>query len=89
MTAPARAAPTAHQDAGQNQKTHRLYPYFPKPVVFSDGTQVAVQHYELRDKLVVFETAEGKLHFVNRAYVDLDAMEQINRRFLLGRLPPS
>ena len=48
-------------------------------VVFSDGTEVAVRYYELRDQLVVFETAEGELRSVSRAYVDLDAMERINR----------
>ena len=51
----------------------------PKLVVFSDGTQVAVRYYELRGQLVVFETAEGELRSVSRAYVDLDATERINR----------
>ena len=53
----------------------------PKLVVFSDGTQVAVRYYELRDKLVVFETTDGKLRSVSRAYVDVDATERINRGF--------
>ena len=49
----------------------------PKLVVFSDGTQVAVRYYELRDKLVVFETTEGELRSVSRAYVDLEATERV------------
>ena len=56
-------------------------PQIPKLVVFSDGTQVAVRYYELRDKLVVFETTDGKLRSVSRAYVDVDATERINCGF--------
>ncbi|GMR22719.1 MAG: hypothetical protein BMS9Abin37_1087 [Acidobacteriota bacterium] len=54
-------------------------PQTPKLVVFSDGTQVAVRYYELGDELVVFETVDGKLRSVSRAYVDVDATERINR----------
>ena len=56
-------------------------PSAPKLVVFSDGTQIEVQHYELRGKLVVFVTDDGKLRSVSRIYVDLEATERINGDF--------
>jgi len=50
----------------------------PKLVVFSDGTQVAVRRYELRDNVVVFETTDGKLRSASRDYIDLVAMDRVN-----------
>ncbi len=61
-------------------------PCRPKLVIFSDGTHVEAQYYEVRGNVVVFETADGHLHSVSRAYVDLEATERINHG-LTGKAP--
>ena len=59
-------------------------------VFLTDGGALEVSRYEVRDKVVVFVTPDGKLHSVPRAYVDLDATRK--RGFALSdtyRLPAS
>jgi hypothetical protein len=47
-------------------------------IVFADGTEIEVQHYDLRGEIIVFETMEGELRSMSRDYVDLGATERMN-----------
>ncbi len=47
-------------------------------VVFSDGTRLTVQSYELKGDLVVITTLDGKIQSVARRFVDLEATERLN-----------
>jgi hypothetical protein len=47
-------------------------------VVLADGTRIEVLHYEVKGRLVVFTTLDGKLRSVARAGVDLDATRRVN-----------
>ena len=47
-------------------------------VTFADGTQMSVQGYELKGKLVLITTLEGNLRSVPRSFVDLEATERLN-----------
>ena len=48
-------------------------PSSPREVRFVDGSSIAVQHYEVQEKLVLLVTPEGKLHSVPRSFVDVEA----------------
>ena len=45
---------------------------------FVDGSSIAVQHYEVQEKLVLLVTPEGKLHSVPRSFVDVEATVREN-----------
>ena len=47
-------------------------------VVLADGTRIEVLHYEVKGRLVVFTTLDGKRLSVARAGVDLDATRRVN-----------
>jgi hypothetical protein len=48
-------------------------------VVFTDGSRMEVQSYEVKESLVLLKTKEGKLMSVPRSYVDLQATERGKR----------
>lgn len=47
-------------------------------VVFSDGTEIKVETYEVRGSLFVFTTTEGRVRSVALSFVNLEATEQSN-----------
>ena len=48
-------------------------------VVFTDGTQLAVEKYEVRESVVVLQRLDGKLQSVPRSAVDLEATERASQ----------
>ena len=48
-------------------------------VAFVDGTRLTVQSYELRDRVLVIRTLDGKLQSIPLSYVDLETTERLNR----------
>ena len=55
----------------------------PIEVYFVDGSYMTVQSYEVREKLVLLLTPEGKLHSVLRSLVDMVATE-LGQQAILG-----
>ncbi len=49
-------------------------------VIFTDGTRMRVQKYEIKNKVVVITTMDGKLRSIPSNYINLDATERLNRR---------
>ena len=49
-------------------------------VIFTDGTRMRVQKYEIKNKVVVITTMDGKLRSIPSNYIDLDATERLNGR---------
>jgi outer membrane biosynthesis protein TonB len=48
-------------------------------IIFTNGSRLEVQSYEVKGGLVLFRTLEGKLQSVPQAYVNLSATERANR----------
>ncbi|MEE9263584.1 MAG: hypothetical protein V3V11_03925, partial [Vicinamibacteria bacterium] len=49
-------------------------------VIFTDGTRMRVQKYEIKNKVVVITTMDGKLRSIPSNYINLDATERLNGR---------
>ena len=49
-------------------------------IVLTDGSRVEVLSYRVKDRVMVFETTEGKLRSLPLAYIDLGATDRANRR---------
>ena len=49
-------------------------------VIFTDGTRMRVQKYEIKNKVVVITTMDGKLRSIPSNYINLDATERVNGR---------
>lgn len=47
-------------------------------VVFTDGSRMEVERYEVKEGIVLLTTLDGKLQSVPRAYIDLEATEREN-----------
>jgi hypothetical protein len=47
-------------------------------IVFADGTEMAIQSYEVRGRIVQFTTMDGSLRSVPSSYVNLEATEARN-----------
>ena len=56
----------------------------PDVLVFTDGTRMDVEHFELRGTIVVFATEDGKLHSVPASLVDRAATAEANGISYLG-----
>ena len=79
-TVPLNAAPTFSEN--QNTSVNRVLAS-PIEVYFVDGSYMTVQSYEVREKLVLLLTPEGKLHSVLRSLVDMVATE-LGQQAILG-----
>ena len=79
-TVPLNAAPTFSEN--QNTSVNRVLAS-PIEVYFVDGSYMMVQSYEVREKLVLLLTPEGKLHSVLRSLVDMVATE-LGQQAILG-----
>ncbi len=53
-------------------------------VIFTDGTRMQVQKYEIKKNVVVITTMDGKLRSIPSNYINLDATNRLN-----GRQPAS
>ena len=47
-------------------------------VIFTDGTRMQVQKYEIEKKVVVITTMDGKLRSIPSNYINLDATQRLN-----------
>ncbi len=47
-------------------------------VIFTDGTRMQVQKYEIKKNVVVITTMDGKLRSIPSNYINLDATERLN-----------
>lgn len=54
-------------------------PSFAAIVIFADGTQMEVSHYEVKGAMFLITSSEGKLLSVPLTYVDMEATERENR----------
>ena len=49
-------------------------------VIFTDGTRMRVQKYEIKNKVIVITTMDGKLRSIPSNYINLDDTERLNGR---------
>lgn len=63
---------------------------FPETLVFIDGAEMEVEKYEIKGRLLVFTTMEGRARSVPISLIDIQATEEINRpaRTLQPAEPP-
>ena len=57
-------------------------------VIFTNGTRMQVQEYEIKNNVVVITTMDGKLQTIPSNYIDLDATERSNRPQQASPAPP-